>query len=556
MFGLVPFVVATTLSIAVATANADEKFAGKPRLINYSPASSTWYGSGARAVQNKVKQFGGMGKTKARNIILFVGDGMGVSTVTAARIFAGQQHGLPGEEYQLAFDHFPMSGLARTYNTNQQTPDSAGTITALMTGVKTRAGMLSVGENAHRQDCQSQAANQLYSALDLAEIAGLATGVVSTARITHATPAASYAKSVERNWENDAEMSKKARKQGCEDIASQLISFPQRLKTTLQRNAKNPISLPPLNGIEVVLGGGLRNFIPTEKTIDIGSTTVTGRRKDGRNLLDEWQRSNPSGERVYTRAQLLQSKAPRLLGLFSASHMAYDAQRRTDPAFAGQPSLADMTGVAIDRLSASKKGFFLLVEAGRIDHAHHASSAYHALSDTVALSDAVASAVAKTDPSDTLIIVTADHSHVFTMAGYPVRGNPILGKVKAWTGGDDSKAELALDGNGQPYTTLSYANGRGGALLKGSADADDRYQYPLTPGRQRLHSIDTSRAGYHQEALVPLPMETHGGEDVPIYARGPGAYLISGSNEQNVVFHVMDYVGGWSESAENVLNAD
>ena len=89
----------------------------------------------------------------ARNIILFIGDGMGVSTVTAARIFDGQAQGMSGEEHLLAFEMFPHVALVKTYNTNQQVPDSAGTATAIMTGHKSRAGVINIGPQAHRRNC-------------------------------------------------------------------------------------------------------------------------------------------------------------------------------------------------------------------------------------------------------------------------------------------------------------------------------------------------------------------------------------------------------------------
>ena len=142
----------------------------------------------------------------AKNIILFVGDGMGVSTVTAARIFDGQKKGLLGEENSLSFGRFPFVGLSKTYNVDAQTPDSAGTMTALISGVKTDAGTIGVDENVVRGDCSSVAGSQVFTALELAEIAGLATGIVSTARITHATPAATYAKSADRDWENNSKL--------------------------------------------------------------------------------------------------------------------------------------------------------------------------------------------------------------------------------------------------------------------------------------------------------------------------------------------------------------
>ena len=79
------------------------------------------------------------GIPEARNVILFIGDGMGLSTITAARIFADQALGKSGEEQQLIFETFPNVALVETYNTNQQVPDSAGSATAMMTGQETRA---------------------------------------------------------------------------------------------------------------------------------------------------------------------------------------------------------------------------------------------------------------------------------------------------------------------------------------------------------------------------------------------------------------------------------
>ena len=96
----------------------------------------------------------------AKNVILFVGDGMGISTVTAARILEGQLNGKSGEEHNLSFDLFPYTGLAKTYNVDAQTPDSAGTMSAIMTGVKTDVGVFGVNENVVRGDCTTVAGNE------------------------------------------------------------------------------------------------------------------------------------------------------------------------------------------------------------------------------------------------------------------------------------------------------------------------------------------------------------------------------------------------------------
>jgi alkaline phosphatase len=216
--------------------------------------------------------------------------------------------------------------------------------------------------------------------------------------------------------------------------------------------------------------------------------------------------------------------------------MRYEADRSLDTA--GEPSLAEMTAKAIEILKKNKKGFYLMVEAGRIDHGHHAGNAYRALTDAVALSEAVKKALELTNDKDTLIIVTADHSHTFTIAGYPSRGNPILGKAAI-------DGQLFRDKNGLPYTTLNYANGPGAVLDGVRHELDEASERAIdiadSAGARRpdLSNIDTTRKSYLQESLVPLSSETHAGEDVPIYATGPHAYLFHGVMEQNEVYHVM-----------------
>src|SRR5690606_34992103 len=135
------------------------------------------------------------------NVIVFLGDGMSLTTVAAARIFEGQRDGRPGEEHLLAWEDFPHTAFSKTYNTDSQTPDSAGTMTAIATGVKSHMGAIGVAAG-DRSDCAGSLDRQLLSWLRLADSAGLATGIVTTARLTHATPAATYAHSPDRNWES------------------------------------------------------------------------------------------------------------------------------------------------------------------------------------------------------------------------------------------------------------------------------------------------------------------------------------------------------------------
>lgn len=492
--------------------------------VSAQESPETWYDEGqATVARNLALRASSNGM--ARNVILFVGDGMGISTVTAARILDGQLRGETGEENALSFENFPNVALSKTYNTNQQIADSAGTMTAMSTGIKTKAGVISVNQNVIRGDCGSQAGNHLLTFLERAEMRGLATGVVTTARITHATPAANYAHSMERNYEDDGDSDMVVNAGGCPDIARQLIEF----------TANNPDS----DGIEVAMGGGRRSFIP--QSMADPEHGRNGARADGRDLTAEWTAAAANSHFVWNRDQfnaIDPADTDHLLGLFEPSHMQYDHDRPVDEA--GEPSLSEMTAKAIDILSRNENGYFLQVESGRIDHAHHAINPQRALLDTIELSRAVSTTLEKVDLSDTLIIVTADHSHVFTISGYATRGNPILGKSVGNENNGEPRSTPSLAADDLPYTTLGYTNGPGFHFLPGANTADAITREEINFSRRAdLSDIDTTHPGFHSEVTVPMGAETHGGEDVAIYAIGPGSDLVRGVMEQNVIFHVM-----------------
>jgi len=512
------------LTLVIASVLSSSAFA---QSVPAEQMNNAWYQQGQAKVLEKLQQ---SQSTKAKNVILFVGDGMGVSTLTAARILEGQLAGKSGEEGYLSFETFPYSALVKTYNVDAQTPDSAGTMTAMMSGLKSDAGVLGVDEDIVRGDCSTVAGNEVVTALELAEIKGLSTGIISTARITHATPAATYAKSADRNWEDISDMPEAAITGGCEDIASQLVNF--------EKNVEARYLGVNVDGIEVMMGGGRRHFLPKDasfNSIDAASE-VEGDRTDSRDLTAEWQAKYEQGQYVVDQAgfdAIDAATTSKVLGLFNESHMQYEADRAND--IAGEPSLSQMTAKAIDVLDNNDKGYFLMVESGRIDHGHHAGSASSALTDTIEFAKAVQAAVDATNDEETLIIVTADHSHVFTIAGYPKRGNPILGKVVA-IGAD----EPSLAKDGLPYTTLGYANGRGYRNLATETNADAVYADDSVAGRVDITSVDTQQPGYHQETTVPLSSETHAGEDISIHTSGPSAHLVQGTVEQSVVFHLIN----------------
>jgi alkaline phosphatase len=381
------------------------------------------------------------------------------------------------------------------------------------------------------------------SILKVAKKLGKSAGVVTTTTITHATPACSYAYAPSRGWECDANVyseSRTAFRAGYPDIARQLIEFSQ--DTGLAQ-------------IDVAMGGGWQKFLPKRGDKD----QPRGERLDNRDLTQEWRLRFKNAAYVSNRTELLAvdaRKVDHLLGLFNKDQMEYVVDR--DPK--KDPSLVEMAAKAMEILKKNPNGYFLLVEGGRIDHGHHSGNAYRALTECIEMDEAVKYAVENTDPRDTLIIVTADHSHTLTLSGYAQRGNPILGLVKQPGAAGKPSTRNSVDKLGRPYTSLQYANGpgyTGRSTVKKKFDGrEHEVEVPesskffphspqkfsgITRGRPRLTPEIVTDKNYLQESVVPLEAETHGGEDVPIFARGPQAHLFRGVREQNYIFQVMKY---------------
>ncbi|XP_057701968.1 alkaline phosphatase, tissue-nonspecific isozyme isoform X2 [Corythoichthys intestinalis] len=435
----------------------------------------------------------------AKNLILFLGDGMGVPTVTAARILKGQLNGQPGEETVMEMDKFPYVALSKTYNTDSQVADSAGTATAFLCGVKANAGTVGVSANAVRAQCNTTFGNEVTSILRWAKDEGKSVGIVTTTRIMHATPSAAYAHSVNRDWYSDNEMPAEALEAGCKDIARQLFE-----------NIPN---------IDVMMGGGRKYMFP-KNTPDVeypDNGSHNGTRNDGRHLVQEWldKTQSKKGHYVWNKRQLLSLNplnVDYLLGLFEPSDLMFELERDRET----EPSLTEMVEVAIKILRKNPNGYFLLVEGGRIDHGHHGSLAQLALHDAVEMDRAIGRADLMTSVYDTLTVVTADHSHVFTFGGYTWRGNSIFGLAPEFSDVDQ-----------KPYTAITYGNGPGYRLVDGA--------------RENITNVDYESAIYQAQSAVPLKSETHGGEDVPVFAKGPLAHLLHGVHEQNYIPHVMAY---------------
>lgn len=479
-----------------------------PKLDSRENEVEFWKNQAQNTLHEKLAQK--LNTNRAKNVVFFLGDGLSIPTITAARIYQGQLANRTGEEEQLFFETFPYTGLSKTYCTDVQVADSACTATAYLSGVKTNVRCIGVSAAVKVADCEAAKipANRPTSILKWAQDAGMATGIVTTTRVTHASPAGTYAHVPFRDMECDADVLKKSKLDpvSCNfDIAKQLVYE------------------EPGKDIKVIMGGGRNKFLPYN--ITLSKHEINGSRLD-EDLVYRWKEdkiSKKANATYITNVNDLKSlnidKVDYLLGLFAPEHLAYHLDNKKD-----QPTLEEMTETAIKILQKNANGFFLFVEGGEIDIGHHENLAHKALDETVEFAKAIRKASEMTSEEDTLIVVTADHAHTMSMSGYPARGHDILG---LYSKGKD----------GLPYATLSYANGPG-------------YHNQTSPGvRYNLANDDTDAINYTFPALVPKRMETHGGDDVAVYARGPWAHLFSGNYEQNYIPIAEAYAAGIGPSA-------
>ncbi|XP_009321866.1 PREDICTED: intestinal-type alkaline phosphatase-like [Pygoscelis adeliae] len=238
---------------------------------------------------------------RAKNIILFIGDG------EAARIYKGQLAGGSGEESVLAMETFPHVALAKTYTIDRQVPDSAGTGTAYLCGVKANAKTLGLSGAAIYGKCRTAFGNEVDSILHRARLAGKSVGIVTTTRVQHASPGAAYAHSASRSWYADANMPKEALRDGCRHRLYQLVH---------QRDW------------QVILGGG-RMYMTPKWTPDPEypeDPAQNGTRKDGLDLIAKWLSAKQGARYVWDKKGLDAVKDD------SVSHLMEDKDYRQQAA--------------------------------------------------------------------------------------------------------------------------------------------------------------------------------------------------------------------------------
>lgn len=410
-------------------------------------------------------------------MVLFVGDGFGISHLTLAR------HALRGPEGRLALETLPVVGLVTTYSASNAVTDSGAAATAFAAGVKSdnrfigldadRRGVRTIGEEAAER--------------------GWRHGYVTTTRITHATPACFFAHHADRYDETA--------------IAAQLVAH-----------------MPDL-----ALGGGLTEFLPLDQH---------GTRQDGRDLVAEARRA---GIAVLERGSPLAAPAgARVLGLFAMSHLAYQLDDRELPRERRDPALADMTRFALERLGAGGGSFFLMVEGGRIDHAAHGFDAAGVVAEVAAFDEAVATAIAyQRDHPATLLLATADHS----------TGGLMINDWARWE--DLSRHHASLDALARQIRDAAA----GTDLLAEKLGYPDFTPADLAAVRAAPTSYDADRAlgsrVAQRDGFTWLPRvfyeatDGHTGEDVMLFAGGPGAERFAGHLDNTDIPKRIAALLGW-----------
>jgi len=417
---------------------------------------------------------------KSENLIVLIGDGMGPPQITLSRLYAQEYNDLD----QLKIDDY-LVGTNSTHADNSPesnesglVTDSAASGTAFATGNKTYNGAVSV--------TNEEVAKPVGSVLEAAKAAGKGTGLISTARITHATPAV-YASHVRSRDNEDA-------------IAQQYLDAE----------------------IDVLIGGGERHFVSSEKDATFGEAA----REDELNLVEDFKGNGYAI--AHNKEELLQVEGDRVLGLLADTHVPYNLDREGDTI----PSLKEQLETAISVLEKNEEGFVIMLEGGRIDHAGHANDIHSIVQEMLEFDEAFAAAVEYAEKDgDTSVIATADH------------------ETGGLTIGRDNIYDAYLDVF-EPVTASSEKIGLELADAKSEADIKDIVKEytgidDLSEDEVELimsgNLLDGEPSSYEREGSFNAMMAKrsaigwtghgHTGVDVGVYGYGPAAELLQGFND-------------------------
>ncbi|UOY93145.1 alkaline phosphatase [Ectobacillus sp. JY-23] len=352
-----------------------------------------------------------------------------------------------------------LVGMMRTYSANSEVTDSAAAGTAMATGYKTNNGVISMTPDG----------KSLKTLLEGAQEVGKATGLVATSTITHATPAVFSSHVASRASEAD--------------IAIQMLD----------------------HNVDVMLGGGKNNFI----------TKAQGGKQETRDLLAEAKRAG------YTIAEdansLKEAKGEKVLGLFAPEGMAPELDRDET----GQPSLADMTKTALNKLKKDKDGFFLMVEGSQIDWAGHAHDAAWAMKDAEAFEQAVKEVIRFAEKDgQTVVVVAGDHdTGGMSVGGYGQYDAKLEVLRNVTATGDFMVKQFNLDKTNIKEIVKTYTQ----------IDLSDQEVEKIKAAGSKASIVLNEIIS--EKALVGWTSTQHTGVDVPLYAFGPKSDLFRGLKE-------------------------
>lgn len=460
-------------------------------------------------------------KRAAKNVILFVGDGMSVAHRTAARMLS---KGIAGGRYggQLAMDDMSNMALVSTSGSESIITDSANSMTAYTTGHKTCGGALATYCAGNKLPLDHPRVETLASLVRKRH--GMAVGIVTTTEVVDATPAAMLAHTASRSTRRE--------------IAEMLL-------------AAEP---------EVLMGGGRAWFVPRSEA---GS-----KRNDDSDLVGKFRERGYHIARTATElaATPQGSNSDRILGLFHPSNIDSALDRRgtrsgTVRTYPDQPDLTDMVRVAIDRLSKKPEGFFLMVESGRIDQFSHALDWERAVYETILLDNAVKVAKEWAETrDDTLIVVVPDHAHPVSIIGTiddARRGNTLREKMAVYDAGFPNYP--APDKNGYPETVdvsrrLALVFGAVPDHCNTGKPHDSGY-WPTQSAPSGSYAANEKYCGSGATRLLGnLPRQigagVHAGDDVILTAQGPGADRFRGHMENTRVFRAIADALGLSPASK------
>ena len=426
---------------------------------------------------------------QAKNIILMIGDGMGPAHLHITWLYATRHLGK--DLVMIEIMNKGQTAYMVNDTADSTVTESAAAAVQMATGVKVLARSIGIGPDG----------KVLKTILEMAKEKGKTTGLVTTAGITDATPAA-FAAHVERRSEE-------------ERIAEQLVN----------------------SNVNILFGGRKAFFLPEAEA---------GRRKDDRNLIREAKQNGY--EFVSTAEEMKKAQGEKIIGLFNQGSMLFEIDRKGSQ----EPSLAEMASKALDVLSRNKNGFFLMVEAGRIDHAAHMNDIGALLWDTLAFDEAirVAYEFQKAHP-DTLLIITADHeTGGLAMLPYSSTGREYEGinleaisKIK----GSSERRNKEMGEDPSPEKIKE--------IMKKYYDIDLTEEQVKVIRENPLKQLDPKHFYYGRNSAIAFVLrpyhrigwatDSHSGTPLFLWGIGPGSNKLKGWKHNTEVFKVMKEAYGF-----------